>query len=161
MFSFLLKSKVKRRPSEKSDGLLSLPVAKRRGNFVHQKAVLPEAVGCCLTAANVERGDRGGFGHAAQDNEPVGGEFARVFGRGVVFWWQGVRERLDKSRQRLGLKPPEGLFLARRDKARNRYHTAAGLLDDLVDRFAVFFDEAGEGLALTIQQNAAPYGAAF
>ena len=34
----------------------------------------------------------------------------------------------------------EGLFLARRDKARNRYHSTAGLLNDLVDRRAMFFN---------------------
>ena len=118
----------------------SLPVAKRRGDFIHQKTVLPETACRGLRAAHVERGNRGGLGHSAHDDEPMGGELARVLGGGVVLRRQCVGQGFDEAGERLGLEPSERLFLARRNEARNRYHATPCLFDDLVDRTAVFLN---------------------
>ena len=112
-----------------------LPLAAEpRGEVVHREAVLPEAVRGGGVSLHGGRGDCGGVGKCREYHEPAGGDFAAVFGRGVVAGGKRVRQQLHEARRGLGLEPPQSLLLAGRDKAGDRHHSMPRLRDDLLYR---------------------------
>ena len=103
--------------------------AKRDDEIVHQEAV---GAGDLVVGAY-------GLGKSAQDEKPVGGKFARIFGRRIVARRQSVGERFYEACHRLCLEPAQGFLFAGRDEAGNRNHALPGFGYDFINGGGVFF----------------------
>ena len=103
--------------------------AKRDDEIVHQEAV---GAGDLVVGAY-------GLGKSAQDEKPVGGKFAGIFGRRIVARRQSVGERFYEACHRLCLEPAQGFLFAGRDEAGNRNHALPGFSYDFINGGGVFF----------------------
>ena len=107
---------------------------------VEGEAVCAEAAAGRRVAALVEGRDARRVAEAGKDQQTVGGEFARVLGRGVVARRQRAGEQLDEPRARRRLEAAERLDLARRDEAAHGHFAARGAGDDFANRRLVLGD---------------------
>ena len=103
--------------------------AERGGHCIHGEASRAQAF------ARIGRSGR----EAGKDQEPVGGEFARIFRRGVVARRKGEGRHLHEAGARFGLEATQQLLFARRDEARNGNRPASRLSQDSLDFGGVFF----------------------
>ena len=103
--------------------------AERGGHCIHGEASRAQAF------ARLGRSGR----EAGTAQEPVGGEFARIFRRGVVARRKGEGRHLHEAGARFGLEATQQLLFARRDEARNGNRPASRLSQDSLDFGGVFF----------------------
>ena len=87
-------------------------LAEFRCEVVHFEAVGAKGVGGGGVCAHVARGDRRCVGEARENGEAAGGDFAAVFGAGVVAVGKREGQQLDEAGGRFGLESPERLFFA-------------------------------------------------
>ena len=103
--------------------------AERGGHCVHGETSRAQAF------ALIGRSGR----EAGKDQEPVGGEFARIFRRRVVARRKGEGRHLHEAGARFGLEAAQQFLFAGRDEARNRDRPASCLRQDRLDFGGVLF----------------------
>ena len=114
--------------------------AKGGRKVVEGEAVRAEAAAGRRVAARIEGRDARRVAEARKNQQAVGGEFARVLGRGVVARRQRAGEQLDEPRARRRLEAAERLDLTRRDEADHGHFAARGAGDDFANRRLVLGD---------------------
>ena len=114
--------------------------AERGGEVVHGEAVGAKLVRGGEMLANVAGGNRRGVGEARENEQAVGGEFARIFRRGIVARRQGAGQHLDEARTGRRLQPTQGFDFAGRDEARDRHPAVFRLFDDFANGLFVLGD---------------------
>ena len=103
--------------------------AERGGHCIHCEASRAQAF------ASIGRSGR----EAGKNQEPVGGEFARIFRRGVVARRKGEWRHLHDAGARFGLEAAQQFLFAGRDEARNGNRPASRLCQDRLDFGGMLF----------------------
>ena len=132
--------------------------AERGGEVVHGEAVGAKLVRGGEMLANVSGGNRRGVGEARENEQTVGGKFARIFRRGIVARRQGAGQHLDEARTGRCLQPSHGFDFAGRDEARNRHPAMLRLVDDLANGRFVLGDALLEREAHVEEKGRAEQG---
>lgn len=108
--------------------------AERGGEVVHGEAVGAKLVRGGEMLANVAGWNRRGVGEARENEQAIGGEFARIFRRGVVTRRKGAGQHLDEAGAGRRLQPAKGFDFTWRDEARDRHPAMLRLVDDFAER---------------------------
>lgn len=129
--------------------------AERCGLFIEREAVLTKEMARGRVSAHGKRRDVWCVGEARENEQTVGGELARVFGRRVVARRQRTGHQFDEAGLGRCLEALQQRDFAGRDKAARHNPAMLGLFDDLGDGGLVFGERFLEGEAGVQQKGRA------